>query len=486
MSTPSPIPDSPEPENLSAGVIRQTVELLVLLCVGVLSFRAFAAEAYVVPTGSMAPTLLGRHLELTCPSCAFRFDVGVDGDDEARLPRPVCPNCGQHDFDQHPGVVRGGDRVLVQKFLYEFRTPRRWEVSVFQYPGDPSQAYVKRVVGLPGESVQIVGGDVWVNGRPARKSLQDVRATRVLVHDGRYASADSNRNPRWEFRRGPTLQLEPSGWSRAAAGFRHEFVDYSGVDSDDWLIYRHWDPILERYGPVRDHYGYNGGEVNSDNVVKDVGIDARVRIGPEIQCLSIMLRSAGDRFIARIPVGSDDSVRLTRNGVSRRVELRDNPLAASSGEESEHRIEASVFDQRLLVAIDGELVFEPFDYDDPVEARSNDESPVALGVRGGGVDVPELKIYRDIHYTSSLGAVHRHPHGISEPYELKRDEYFVLGDNSPVSNDSRFWAAGPVVPLSMFVGKPFLVHLPGRVVPLEVFGRPLYWIPDPRRIRYIH
>ena len=62
----------------------------------------------------------------------------------------------------------------------------------------------------------------------------------------------------------------------------------------------------------------------------------------------------------------------------------------------------------------------------------------------------------------------------------------MLGDNSPVSNDSRFWAGSPVVPGSMFLGKPFLVHLPGQVVALEVFGRSVYWVPDPRRIRYIH
>lgn len=484
MSVSPPILDSPDPENLSVGVVRQTVELLALLCVGVILFRAFAAEAYIVPTGSMAPTLLGRHLDITCPGCGFRFDVGID--EEAHQARPVCPNCGQRDFDRRPGVVSGGDRVLVQKLVYEFRAPRRWEVAVFQYPADPSQAYVKRVVGLPGESVQIVDGDVHVNGRVARKSPHDIRATRILAHDGRHAPADSSRHPRWEFRRGPRLQIEPSGWSQGTDGFHHELVDYSGLGTDDWLIYRHWDPILERYGPIRDHYGYNGVDLGSDNIVKDIGLEARVRIGPAVEELSIMLRSAGDRFIVRIPVGRDGPVRLTRNGTSQRLDLRDNPLAVATVEETEHLLEAYVFDQRVTVAIDGELAFEPFDYDDPVEPRYNDESPAALGVRGGAMAAPDLKIYRDIHYTDSLGAIHRHPHGVMAPYQLKRDEYFVLGDNSPVSNDSRFWAASPVVPRSMFLGKPFLVHLPGRVMALEVFGRSVYWIPDPRRIRYIH
>jgi signal peptidase I len=100
--------------------------------------------------------------------------------------------------------------------------------------------------------------------------------------------------------------------------------------------------------------------------------------------------------------------------------------------------------------------------------------------------VADLKIFRDVYYTRALGSIPRHPHGVNEPYQLRDDEYFVLGDNSPVSNDSRFWSGSPVVPRSMFLGKPFLVHLPGQVVALEVFGRSLYWVPDPRRIRYIY
>ena len=81
---------------------------------------------------------------------------------------------------------------------------------------------------------------------------------------------------------------------------------------------------------------------------------------------------------------------------------------------------------------------------------------------GGDLTVSELRIYRDIYYTSSLANTPRQGHALRSPVQLGPDEYFVLGDNSPVSNDSRFWTGSPVVPGSMLLGKPFLVHLPGR------------------------
>jgi signal peptidase I len=473
-------PDAPTP-----GVARQTVELLIALCVGVLLFRTFSAEAYVVPTGSMAPTLLGHHLEVTCPNCRFSFDVGLD--DEAPPARPVCPNCGRGGLESEPAIPCNGDRVLVQKFLFDFRPPGRWEVAVFHFPGDPSQAYVKRVVGLPGETIRLAKGDVWVDGVVARKGPEDVRAMRILVHDGRYAPGDSDRYPRWAFRRGESASEESSGWSQGPDGFHRRPVGPVGRsdDVDDWLVYRNWDPSLERYAPIRDYYGYNGGDGRSDNAVRDVGLEAQAKLGPGVESLALSLRSGGDRFLVRIPTRAREPVEVERNGVARKVFLRCNPLASGAPGEV-HTIEAWVFDARLMVLVDGSPLFEPYDYDDPADAPWNDESPIALGVRGGTLEVPEMRVYRDVYYTSNLGAAFRRPNGVVEPVDLGPGEYFVLGDNSPVSNDSRFWTQGPVVRRELFLGKPFLVHLPGRGVALEVFGRSLYWIPDPRRIRYIH
>ena len=102
-----------------------------------------------------------------------------------------------------------------------------------------------------------------------------------------------------------------------------------------------------------------------------------------------------------------------------------------------------------------------------------------FGVVGAPVEITRVQGFHDVHYLPEQGD--REVDG----FVIGFGEIFVLGDNSPVSNDSRFWRSGPVVPASLLVGKPFLVHLPGQLVPLKVFGRSFCWVPDPRQIRYI-
>jgi signal peptidase I len=210
-----------------------------------------------------------------------------------------------------------------------------------------------------------------------------------------------------------------------------------------------------------------------------------------VESIAVALRSGSDQFLVRIPVARRGDVEVFRD--RRRVGLTGvrNPFDGEAGCPRSVTLEASVFDRRLLVAIDGQLLCDPVDYDDPrvgptaVDGPTAIDRPIALGVRGGTMVVNEFRIHRDIHYTSSLANTPRQPHAMLSAVQLGADEYFVLGDNSPVSNDSRFWSTGPVVARSLFLGKPFLVHLPGQLVPLQVFGRSVCWVPDPRRIRYI-
>jgi signal peptidase I len=470
-------------ESLRSGGLRQTVELLVVLCVSVVVVRTFAAEAYVVPTGSMAPTLLGWHRELKCPSCDAVFVVGIE--DEGQTGEAICPNCGKRGLDDDPSIECGGDRVLVEKFLFEFRRPRRWEVAVFHFPGEPSQAYVKRVVGLPGESIRIDHGDVVVNDRIARKSLAEIRATRMLVHDSRFQPRDAARFPRWLFRSDAAGGRSPSGWKRDGNRFVHQAGDSAAAFADDWVAYKHWDAGRGGYGAISDFHGYNGNESRELNDVRDVGMEARVTLSESIESIAVALRSGSDRFVLRIPTTKAGEIKLVRNGQFVPISNRSNPFIEKSLWPRTVRLEATLIDGRFQAAIDGRLLFEPFDYDNPVSNGPMSDSPLELGVRGGELEISEIRIYRDVYYTGTLANTPRQSHGMRSGVKLGNDEFFVLGDNSPVSNDSRFWSGGPVVRGSMFIGKPFLVHLPGELVPLRVFGRSVCWVPDPRRIRYI-
>ncbi len=480
----------PSQDRLWPVLARPTVEFLVLLSLSILLLRTFAAEAYIVPTGSMAPTLLGDHEEIVCPRCAMRFALGYDGD--SRSAKPLCPNCGTVVLDRAAAIACSGDRVLVQKFVYDLRRPERWEVAVFHNPSEPTQAYVKRVVGLPGESIQIVQGDVWINGQIARKTLREQRAMRILVYDNNFVPNDGARYPRWLPRRDRAGQRLPSGWHAVATRFVHEpippTVPVRGREPIDWIEYHHRGADrTNRSAPVSDFLAYNGGELPGENPVNDLMLEANLTCGDNVRDLTVRINSGGDRFFLSLPVGGQGALNVRLPGRTLApLRVRPQGLAALAAATSRTvHLEISVMDRRLQAALDGTLLFDPIDFDDPLVFPNSGESPVALGVRSGSVVVGDLRLYRDVHYTSSLANIPRRPFGVDSPYLLGTDEFFVLGDNSPVSNDSRFWTASPVVPGELFLGKPFLVHLPGQVVPLKVFGRSVYWVPDPREIRYI-
>jgi signal peptidase I len=478
---PSSIGDGPA----SRSSWRPTVESLVALLLAWLVVRAFVVEAYIVPTGSMAPALLGLHRELICPHCGFPFALGLD--EQGGSGRPSCPNCGRSDLDGARAAVRDGDRLLVQKGLYDWRAPRRWEVVVFRHPEEPDQAFVKRVVGRPSETVQIRGGDIIIDGRVARKDLAEQRAMRLLVYDHDFAPEGADRYPRWSVRLEGHDAPAASGWTPRGSGFVHRPVA-GDAERTDWLDYRHWDPDRGGYGPVRDFVAYNGGDTPAEHRVGDLMLEAQVAVGPGEARVLVRFRSGADRFVVAIPVNGRGVPEVLRNG--RGLPLRGvmrSGLTASPRPRFA-RLEASLFDRRLTVALDGVPLFVPVDDETPRAGPDPGplESPLALGVSAGAeVEVRGVRIYRDVYYTEALAASPRPPFWGEQPYRLGAGEYFVLGDNSPVSDDSRFWAGSPVVRAEGLLGKPFLVHLPGRAVPLRGFGGATYWVPDVREIRYI-
>ena len=196
---------------------RETVEAIVVALILALLVRGFEAEAFVIPTGSMAPTLMGRHKEITCPQCGYVYAVNaseeVEGSVLARNRRVYVGHLRQLPLPGPESTTSPsfkGDRILVMKFPYDLpflpglRPPERWDVVVFRYPEEPEVSYIKRLVGLPGETLRIYHGDVYhqAAGRQdafqlARKPLNHQRAMQMIVYDDRSSRRGAGRRPEW-------------------------------------------------------------------------------------------------------------------------------------------------------------------------------------------------------------------------------------------------------------------------------------------------
>src|SRR5262245_1765067 len=166
----------PKRDKPADGGWRETVESIAMAIILALLFRGFVAEAFVIPTGSMAPTLMGRHKDVKCPECGQWYKTGASNEWNQNSNTPTgyhvttttCPVCRYTQrldlFNRPDDQSFSGDRIIVSKFSYEMGDPQRWDVIVFKFPGEATVNYIKRLIGLPGETIQIGGGNVYAKG----------------------------------------------------------------------------------------------------------------------------------------------------------------------------------------------------------------------------------------------------------------------------------------------------------------------------------
>ena len=117
-------------------------------------------EPFVSPTNSMAPVILGTHWQSHCPVCD-QVNVCSPVEVSGELPRlqMICENFHVESVRPESVELHEPDRFLVNKFI----SPERWDMIAFVSPPDPSSQYVFRLVGLPGETVRIEEGAVWID-----------------------------------------------------------------------------------------------------------------------------------------------------------------------------------------------------------------------------------------------------------------------------------------------------------------------------------
>jgi signal peptidase I len=163
--------DMTEPEAVRTGPDTSTVATLQSLIVAfvlAMTFRGFVTEGFVIPTGSMAPTLMGEHLLLHSDQTGSTCPVDAKGYKRASALYDPMLGSGYPMNAAHVRTrerTRMGDRILVLKSLYPFAEPDRFDVVVFKNPTDPdgdAENYIKRLIGLPNEAVWLTDGDVFV------------------------------------------------------------------------------------------------------------------------------------------------------------------------------------------------------------------------------------------------------------------------------------------------------------------------------------
>lgn len=191
---------------------REYFESLVIAGILALFVRTFDFQAFKIPSGSMEPNLLiGDHLLVN------KMVFGPTGSSLERMVMPVR------------SVIRG-------------------DVLVFKYPEEPSRDFIKRVVGLPGETLELKGTQVYINGQPLSEPYAlyqrlpdmllpgDVRRAYgpVTIPDGHYFMMGDNRDDSQDSRYWGFL---PAGHIKGRALF--VYWSFGGPDGTRWNRFLH-------------------------------------------------------------------------------------------------------------------------------------------------------------------------------------------------------------------------------------------------------
>ncbi|HEX8339389.1 MAG TPA: S26 family signal peptidase [Tepidisphaeraceae bacterium] len=553
--------------------VKDTIESILVAFILAFVFRCFVIEAFVIPTGSMAPTLLGAHMALRCPDCGYRFTAGygisdqtsftVDdvasyhdrqGRKEPKTYGLFCPNCGfrlppnlpdDAANDATAPAVRYGDRILVMKYLYLLHEPQRWDVVVFKSPatdtGDYSINYIKRLVATPGESAFVAHGDLYVappgahqdsagNPRalvpgdfkvqPKPRHAQDALwrivfdADYVPIRLPRSVNKPSNGRPVIDDPWTHPWQPTGSGWitNRPDAGVGERAFRFDGPAGalvfnraanrntsslTDWLAYDQSEGQMGSADTLdQPPYG-NGRQVSdlklaftSDGIAGDGVLRA---ILSKTEAANASNRTD---VVAELAAGKVRVLLRTAHGESvigeKDIDLR-----------GRRAISIENVDYRITLRIDGRdvIVSNERQYAPSVQRVVDDANPPVGGARLEGENckttLTHLQLWRDVYYRDSGGDLVR---GIADDFPtrvaaLGPDEFFVLGDNSAMSQDGRYWdnaidvpgeqltARAGMVPRRFMLGKAFFVYWPAGFRPAD--NVPLGIVPNFGEMRFI-
>jgi signal peptidase I len=390
------------------GPVRVNLEAFGVAILAAVLLKWFCIEAFQIPTSSMQPTLMGS------------TEAGVF------------------------------DRILVNKILPLFREPQRWDITVFKYPLQKNQNYVKRIGGMPGDRLLIGGGNLYlVTDADGRRTMRA-----AIKPDDLQEHMWKNVFPGRALARSETKWLDGTLGCSPARSFREEgeaiAVDvdntarvYFRDEVDGGMVDRVWDgypaavarAIREKSPPQPQEIVPDvriAAAVTADATVTEVAFEVEVR------------RPNCDTWIYALAIkGGKGQLQVRKDkAVLGQSEPFDLALAADTAT----AIAFAHVDDELIAWRDGE-VLQRFDSSAwacrdgcalPWDGRTlqtpaNQRVTAQVTLQGKGkVRLDELRFDRDQHYTR-LGA--------PEIIEVPDGHYYMLGDNTLQSVDARGWTA---------------------------------------------
>ncbi len=176
-------------------LLRQTVLWTFLFCLVHQFFLIGLISPLLIESGSMVPAFYGPRYHVVCGECRHSFSCGADGSSERRF--FTCPSCGFAENPISKARSEPGERIVIDRIAADLsgKHLKRFDTIVFRNPDAPSRWTVKRVAALPGESIAFSDGNLRINGTLYRRTLDELRRTAIPYPYGRWidASTESKR-----------------------------------------------------------------------------------------------------------------------------------------------------------------------------------------------------------------------------------------------------------------------------------------------------
>lgn len=413
-------------------------------------------KRFQIAGDSMVPALYGAHVRSRCPSCRIVLRTTTMGQ-ASEITRRTCPNCRQehHDADWQMESISGQTVGLRQIDGFNGERINRWAVVVLRDPEDSTRLVVKRVVGLPDELVEIRAGRIWIDGciqewPPHLRTPFVVNDDRLRGEEHRSHWHNSDENSQWQlsergFSLKPSFETTLKPTQQVIALDRIHWLRFSQAAS--------FPPTNKQ--TLLDEIPFNTHVSRSLNPVVDVAVSGVAEFHDAKHDL------VGREFVGGDLAGrgslhlqyelGDQRWQLDYDFSNQQLDWRSptvswtKPIASSlaspnPGEDSAARLEFRIhrFGTIVRFSINDRLAAE----DDRLDLGW-DKLAVARFAVGAAptqqtlVKLHGLRVRRERFVTTDS------PRPLPKTqWHLAQDEYFLLGDNSPVSIDSRHW--GPV------------------------------------------